>query len=191
MLKIRRRAVAFATLASACMLVACNDAPPEPQQGAPVANKNEPPPRVANLAKDMVAAVSAGRTANAISLHFALRGPPTVNMALPVEVAIVPHRKFSSIRVHFDSQVGLTTADGDNFGPRTDVESETALTHHLVLLPSREGMFMVTSSVETEGEDGNITRIFSIPIIVAAAADPAPAPAPTPAPAPAGEPAKN
>jgi hypothetical protein len=30
-------------------------------------------------------------------------------------------------------------------------------------------MFVVTSSVETEGDDGNVTRIFSIPIIVAPA----------------------
>jgi len=124
---------------------------------------------VANLAKDMVAAVSAGKAASVISLHFALRAPPAVNTPLPVEVAIVPHRKFSSIRVHFDSQEGLAATAGDNFGPVTNADTETALTHQLVLLPTKEGMFMVTSSIETESEDGNVTRIFSIPVIVAPA----------------------
>src|SRR5687767_10777754 len=163
MLKFR---AAFAVLVSACVLAACDDAPPAPQASVPAVKKDDPPPKVADFAKDMVAAVSASRTTNVIGLHFALRAPPTVNMPLPVEVAIVPHRKFASIRVHFESQDGLTASTGESFGPVTDAEPESTLLHQLVLLPSKEGMFMVTSSVETEGDDGSVTRIFSIPIIV-------------------------
>jgi hypothetical protein len=183
MLKVRHR-VAFAALACICVLAACDDAPSGPEQTVPVANKNEPPPKVANLAKDMVAAVSAGKAANVISLHFALRSPPTVNTPLPVEVAIVPHRNFSSIRVHFEDQDGLSAAAGNNFGPVSDPDTETALSHQLVLLPSKAGLYMVTSSVETDGEDGNVTRIFSIPIIVAPAGG-------TPAAAPVAQPARK
>jgi hypothetical protein len=190
MLKFRDRA-AFAALVCVCVLAACGDPPPEPQASGPATTKNEPPPKVANLAKDMVAAVSAGKASNVISLHFALRATPTVNTALPVDVAIVPHRDFTSLRVHFDSQDGLAATAGDTFGPKADVNGETPITHQLVLLPTKEGMFMVTSSVETEGAEGNITRIFSIPIIVSAAAGSTPAPAPESAPAPAAEPAKN
>ena len=182
MLEIRHRA-AFAALVCACVLVACDDAPPEPQGGAPVVNKADPPPKLANISKDMVAAVSAGKSSNVISVHFALRAPPMVNKALPVDVAIVPHREFSSLIVHFDSQDGLATTSGDSFGPKTDVDSETPLSHQLVLLPTREGMFMVTSSVDTDSDEGNITRIFSIPVIVAAAAAPAPAAPPAAPPA--------
>ena len=167
MLEIRHR-TAFAALVCACVLVACGDAPPEPQGSAPVANKADPPPKSAKISKDMVAAVSAGRSSNVISVHFALRAPPTVNKALPVDVVIVPHREFSSLIVNFDGQDGLTTTSGNLFGPKADIESEEPLSHQLVLLPTREGMFMVTSSVETEGADGNVTRIFSIPVIVAA-----------------------
>jgi hypothetical protein len=180
MLKVRRH-TAFAALACICILAACDDAPSGSQPTAPTAGKKEPP-KVANLAKDMVAAVSAGKAANVIGLHFALRAPPTVNTPLPVEIAIVPHRKFTSIRVHFESQDGLAAASGEDFGPVTSAETETALSHQIILLPSREGMFMVTSSVETEGEDGNVTRIFSIPVIVApAGAAPAAAPVTQPA----------
>jgi hypothetical protein len=168
MLKIRHRA-AFTALACVCVLAACGDAPPEPQERAPPAGKTDAPPKKAKISTDMVAAVSSGKTSNAISLHFALRAQPAVNKPLPVEVAIVPHRDFTSLSVHFDSQESLATASGDTFGPKTGISSETPLSHQLVLLPSREGMFMVTSSVETEGAEGNVTRIFSIPVIVAPA----------------------
>jgi hypothetical protein len=149
--------------------------------------------KVATLSPDMVAAVSAGKVADAISLHFALRASPVVNQALPVDVAIVPHRKFSLVLVHFEARDGLSTTVGQEFGPAANVSGETPLTHQLVLLPTKEGMFMVTASVETEGGDGNVTRVFSIPVIVAAAPGSAPAAAPpaTAAEAPANSPTGN
>jgi hypothetical protein len=50
----------------------------------------------------------------------------------------------------------------------------------MVLEPSREGIYMVTAAVETDSEEGNIVRIYSIPVIVSAQA---PQPEATPAPA--------
>jgi len=195
MLKITHRAVAFAALACACvcMLAACDDPPAKTPGTASETDKKAPPPKVADLSKDMVAAVSAGKVASAISVHFALGASPVVNKPLPVEVAIVPHHKFSVVRVYFESHDGLSTASGAEFGPANDVESEKALTHQLGLLASREGMFMVTASVETQGEEGNVTRVFSIPIIVGADPGSAPAAAPvaTPAETPPGPPASN
>jgi hypothetical protein len=182
MIKVRHRAVALATVACVCMLTACGDAPPEEQKSSTTADKKAPPPKVASVASDMVAAVSAGKAANAISIHFALRAPPVVNKALPVDVAIVPHRKFTRVRVHFEGNEGLVATAGEDFEPKANIETEAALTHQLVLLPAREGMFVVIASVETEGEEGNITRIYSIPVIVAAAA---------PSPAPANPPSSN
>lgn len=182
---LRQRA-AFAALVCACMFSACDDPPEQQQAGTPAASTKVPTKNVASIPMDMVAAVSAGKSSDVIGLHFALRATPSVNTALPVEVAIVPHRDFSSLIVHFDSQDGLATTAGNTFGPQTDVKSEVPLTHQLVLLPTREGMFMVTAGVDTDGADGNTVRIFSIPVIVSGvAATPAAAPA-----APA-EPAKQ
>ena len=189
-----RLRTAFAAMVCACMFSACGDPPEKPQGSTPAAPSKAPETKTAIIGKDMVAAVSGGNTSNAIGLHFALRTTPTVGAALPVDVAIVPHRDFSMLVVHFDSQDGLVTTTGNSFGPKTDVDSETPLTHQLVLLPKREGMFMVTSTVETDSAEGNITRIFSIPVIVTAPAEaPAEAPAAPGAPAApaATEPAKN
>jgi hypothetical protein len=188
MFKFRHRA-AVAALVCVCVLAACDDAPPPPPERAPAAGQAAPVSKKADLAQDMVAAVSAGKTSNLISVHFSLGGSPAVNTPLPVKVAIVPHRKFSSVRVHFESQDGLEATAGENFGPESNPAAETPLLHQLMLLPTREGMFVVTSSVETDSDDGNVTRIFSIPVIVASAAGPAAAASPSPEPAP--EPAKN
>jgi hypothetical protein len=184
MFKSRHRA-AFAAMVCACVFSACGDPPEKPEGAAPVASDKAPTTKTASIGKDMVAAVSSGKAANVISVHFALRATPTVNTALPVDVAIVPHRDVSSIIVHFDSQDGLAVTTGNSFGPKNDLDSEVAVTHQLVLLPTREGMFMVTCSVDTESVEGNVVRIFSIPVIVTAASAGSPVPTPTPDPPPA------
>jgi len=180
-----RRVFALITLAvgNACMLAACDDAPPGQPQTAP-GTKSAPPPKVAQVAKDMGAAVSAGKTATAIGVHFALGKVPTVGVALPMEIAIVPHRKFSNVEAHFEGPDGLTVTAGEDFGPRDDVENETPIQHQLVLLPAREGVYMLTVAVNTVSEEGDETRIFSIPVIVGpseAASAPAEKPKSSPA----------
>ena len=172
----------FALLAVGA-LAACDDAPPEQRQPASAA-KPVPPPTVARVANDMVAAVSAGKTATAVGVHFALGKVPAVGEALPIEIAIVPHRKFAALEAHFTAPDGLNLTVGETFGPRTDVDAEKSIQHQLVLLPTREGVFMMTASVNTDGEEGSLTRIFSIPVIVSpaqAASTPAEKPKTTPA----------
>jgi hypothetical protein len=139
----------------------------------------------------MVAAVSAGKASNVIGVHFALRAAPAVNTALPVDVVILPHRDLGSLRVTFDGQDGLAVVSGNIFGPQTDVKTETPLKHQLVLQPTAEGIFTVSAAVETDDSDGNILRIFSIPVIVSGAAAAAPAPAPATPSAPPAEPARQ
>jgi hypothetical protein len=188
----------FASLACACVcvLAACNDAPTETPKGAAVGDKPLPPKTV-DVTKEMVAAVSAGKVATAISVHFSLRASPVANTPLPVDVAIVPHQKFSVVRVYFESHDGLSITSGGQFEPANSGSVETPLRHQVMLLPSKEGLFMMTATVETVGEDGNVTRVFSIPVIVAAAPGAAPAteppatPADTAANAPASAPARN
>jgi hypothetical protein len=162
-----RRVLALITLAvgNACMLAACDDAPPEQPQPAP-GTKPAPPPKVAQVAKNMVAAVSAGKTATAIGVHFALGKVPVVGVPLPMEIEIVPHREFAKVEAHFEGPDELTVTVGADFGPRNHVETETPIQHQLVLLPAREGVYMLTVSVNTVSEEGDETRVFSIPVIV-------------------------
>jgi hypothetical protein len=114
----------------------------------------------------MVAAVSAGRSASLISLHFALEEVPSVGKPLPVAIAIVPHRPFSSVRALFEAPEAVVMATGNQFEQQVNVKAETVLTHKILLQPKREGVYLITGAVETEGEEGTVTRIYSIPIIV-------------------------
>jgi hypothetical protein len=166
-----RRVLALTASVLVVLLEGCGD--PAPKQSSPPssppASTSPAKPKQASLPGEMVAAVAAGKSASVISVHFALGSPPKVGTPLPVQIAIVPHQPFTSVGVHFEIQDGLTMPVGEDFGPVDNVEPEKPLSHQLMLLPAKEGMFMVTAAVDTIGEEGNVVRIFSIPVIVGAA----------------------
>ena len=180
------RAFMFAAVICGGMLSACDDSPEVDNPSS--AAKPAAAPKVVGLDPDMVAAVSSGKTAAALSVHFAVRTVPAIDHPLPVAIAIVPHRDFTSVRAHFESRDGLPMTSGELFGPRTDSVKEKALTHEVVMQPAKDGLFMITAIVETEGEDGTITRVFSMPVVVNPP-EQAPAKAPATNAAPAAEPA--
>jgi len=183
---IRCRFFALTTLVGLVSLAGCGDPPPEQATTTSAASKPSTTPKTAELGSHMVAAVSASKNSTAITVHFSLDASPALGTPLPVQIAIVPHQEFDSVRAHFEVQDGLTLPVGEEFGPANDVDAEKTLSHQLVLLPGKEGMFMVTVGVETTSAEGNIVRIFSIPVIVGPTrAAPAPAPASASAPAPA------
>jgi hypothetical protein len=153
---------------AAGMLVAgCNDSPSGDTSAVPKVPSNASKPG-AQLPADMVAAVSSMRNANVVSVHFVLNGAPTVLKPLPVDIAIVPHAPVLSLNARFEARDGLALATGDVLERRTDPRPEAIIKHQLVLLPSKEGVFMVTAIVETETTEGAVSRVFSIPVIVAA-----------------------
>ena len=177
----------LAVICAALFFAGCDDAPqPKTEAAAPT---NKPVvPKSQELPPEMVAAVSAGDSASAISMHFALRGLPAVSKAVPVDVALVPHREFISISAHFYGRDGVAVTAGDVMEPVTQSESGKPINHQLVLLPGKEGVYVVTASVETEGSEGTRTRVFSIPVIVAESSA-APPTASAGADAPAADPA--
>jgi len=160
--------------AAGILLAACDDAPTAGSPGAAQGASKLTKPAGADLQPEMVAAVSSIKNISVVSVHFVLNGAPTVNKALPVDIAIVPHQSVSSLMVHFEARDGLALATGNVIERSTDPTPEKIIKHQLVLMPGREGVFMVTAIVETESSEGTISRIFSIPVIVSPSA-PAPA----------------
>lgn len=160
------RAFLIAAVVGGVMLSACGNSEPQGPEVTPVTSRKPAASKVAGLPAEMVAAVSGGKTATVISVHFALGSAPEVNRTLPIDIAVVPHRAFSSVRANFETHDGLTTTEGESFGPTDGAAAEKPIMHRLVLLPNREGVFMVTAIVETEDDEGSVTRIFSIPVIV-------------------------
>ncbi len=174
--------VAFSVCA---LLAACgDDAPEKPADGKSAATAARS--KGQKVTDNMVAAVSAGKSSAAVGVYFTLGNSPTVATALPVDIAILPHQDFSSLRARFDSPGGgLTVISGDNLEPIENLEAEEPRTHKLVLMPQKPGVYMVTANLETLGTEGMVSRIFSIPVIVAPSGAAAAGPAPVAAPAPA------
>jgi hypothetical protein len=165
----------------ACALVgACDDAPS--QKPAEPGTPRKAEPKGASLPGEMVSAVSASKSSLIISVHFALGAQPAVGKPLPVDIAVVPHRPFASVRAHFDSPDGLKVTSGTEMAPLEDVAEEKVLSHKIELTPLREGVFMVTAAIETQSDEGTITRLYSIPVIVNGNAGPRTAPPATPPP---------
>jgi hypothetical protein len=165
---------------SCCTLLgACGDPPPQDAAKQSTATRKAKKP--ASVVDDMVAAVSAGKSAAAVGVYFSLGNTPTVNTALPIDIAVVPHRPFSSLRAYFSAQDGLTLISGDELQPLTVVPIDKPVEHKLVVMPVKAGVYMVTASLETQGDDGTVSRIFSVPVIVTAADPASNASAPPPA----------
>jgi hypothetical protein len=152
----------------ACALVqACDESPPE-REKSPAASAARPrTDRDSPVPPEMVAAVSASRSSLIIGVHFALGAQPAVGKPLPVDIAVLPHQPFASVKAHFDGPDGLKVTSGREMPAQIAVDAGKLLSHKLVLEPSRDGLHMVTAAVETESEEGTITRIYSIPVIVA------------------------
>jgi hypothetical protein len=149
----------------------CDDSAPEKSTGASsgaTAAGAAKTPRKATVNDNMVAAVSAGKSSTIVGVYFTLGNAPTIDTALPIDVAIVPHRDFTSLQARFYSQGdGLTLMSGDQLPPLANAKAESSLEHKLVLMPKKEGVYMVSVNLETEGSEGSVSRIFSIPVIVA------------------------
>jgi len=181
MILSRARCSMLVALSCCAWLAACGDPAPEPDPGAAATTK--PAPKATDPGVNMVAAVSAGKTSRAVGVHFSLGNAPTVKTALPVDIAIIPHEPFITLSARFESPEGLTMISGDQLAPAKNAGAEKVVKHQLTLMPERNGVFIVTASVETEGAEGTVTRVFSIPVIVeTSAASSAPE---TPAAAPA------
>jgi hypothetical protein len=179
-----RVAIVLAALACGSLIAACGDSPPE-EAATPGANAKKASP-VAGLPPEMVSAVSSGRSSTVISLHFALGKSPLVDQALPVDIAIVPHRDFTSVRGHFQGGEDMAVTVGNEMEVANNAKPESVIKHQLVLLPRKEGVYMISATIETESPtEGTVSRVYSLPMIVAATETATPAPAAAaPAPAP-------
>lgn len=168
------RAPVLGVLIAVGLLVACDDAPPEQSPTATPSTSAPRPqaPQSAAVPPQMVAAVAAGKSASVLGVHFALGAAPEVGKALPVEIAIVPHQDFVSLKAYFEGYEGLTVMTGMQLPSQAAAAAEKLITHQLVVLPKEPGMHLLSAAVETDGSEGNVVRVFSIPVIVGPTGEP-------------------
>src|SRR5262245_56165711 len=147
-------------VASCCclLLAACSDDAPEKNPTGKPQGAATQAPKAPSITDNMVAAVSAGKSSSFVGVYFTLGGSPTVGTALPIDIAILPHLDFSSLRARLDSPGGgMTLVSGDNLAPLADLKAEKAIEHKVVFMPQKAGVFMVTVNIETVGSDGTVS----------------------------------
>jgi hypothetical protein len=137
------------------------------------------------LPPDMVAAVPANKGETPVSLHFALKSPPKSGQPLDVEIALMPRNPLDGLSATFEATEGMVVVSGASLAEQQNVQAQKPVNHRITLMPSGDGVFIVTATAHVQTPDGSTANTFSFPVIVgglppAAAGGAAPA-APKPA----------
>ncbi len=159
-------------LTTAMVLGGCGSSDPDPTSGTAASGKAKTA-RPAGR-PDMVAAVSASRSAGAVDVRFALGGRPVVGQPLDIRLALTPVIELDRMYARFQASEGLEMVKGaetDRF-ERPAVNAEVA--HTVTVTPKSDGIFYVTATVLSDSPKESVSRIYSIPIIAGAGISEAP-----------------
>jgi hypothetical protein len=149
----------------------------QPASGAG-GNAGTAKPRTA--ADDMVAAASPSRAANNVELKFAIAKRPATGQPLEIDLQILPKVANTSLRVMVQNTDGVTVQSGAEFERMNGAEPNVPLTHRVIVLPERDGIFAISAITLIDTKDVSLTRVFAIPIIVGEGVVPAQLAAGTP-----------
>jgi len=179
------------TLCAAAAIAGCNRdssnvaaSTPQPKVSAPVAVARGPTPQ--ELTAGMVEASTQGKSQTPVSVKFELLRRPVQGEPLEISVAVLPESTATPATVDVTASEGLHVAAADEHFEFASVEPAQVYRHSIKLTPSLEGVYFVTLSVSLKHDQIADSRVFSLPIIVAAAptAGAAPNAAARPAPPP-------
>lgn len=153
-------------LVSGFGLAACGS-DPEPEAKA-VTAAPQPKPVVAGAADPsakMARAVGNGKPGSAVDIKFDFKARPEVGRPVEVEVVLIPSAGVDAMDATFSGMEGITLA-GTLSASFTEVKSGQPYSHTISVLPSQNGVFYVTVSVNTQIGGATLGRTFSIPFVV-------------------------
>jgi hypothetical protein len=149
-------------------LAACGS-DPEPEAKAATPPPQPKPVVAATAAADptakMARAVGNGKPGSAVDIKFDFKARPEVGRAVEVEVVLIPSAGVDAMDATFSGMDGITLA-GTLSASFTDVKSGQPYSHTISVLPSQNGVFYVTVSVNTQIGGATLGRTFSIPFVV-------------------------
>jgi hypothetical protein len=128
-------------------------------------------PKAANttdspLPPEMVAAVAANKGETAVSLHFALKKPPKSGEPLDVEIALLPRNPLDGLSATFEATEGMVVVSGASLAEQQNLQPQKPVNHRITLMPSGDGVFIVTAVAHVQTSDGSTASTFSFPVIV-------------------------
>jgi hypothetical protein len=113
----------------------------------------------------MARAVGNGKPGAAVQIRYDFMSRPAVGTPTELQLAFVPNAGVDSLDIVVSSMDGVTLA-GSLSASFTDVEPSKPYLHTVSVLPERNGVFYLTVVATTQIGNQNLSRTFSIPLLV-------------------------
>ncbi|MEP7244638.1 MAG: hypothetical protein ABI885_13300, partial [Gammaproteobacteria bacterium] len=117
---------------------------------------------------DMVAAVSSGKTAGTVELHFAIAERPIAGQAVDIRIVITPREELEQIVARFQGSDAIEVVQGTETGRLERPVRGVDIPHTLTVKPKADGVYSIQAIILSDSETQSVARTFSIPIIVGA-----------------------
>lgn len=156
------------TLVVGIGLTACGSDPEPGAQAVTPPAAPKPKPAVAAAADPMAKmarAVGNGKPGSAVDIRFDFKARPEAGKPVEVEVVLIPSAGVDAMEATFGGMDGITLA-GTLAASFTEVKPGQPYSHTISVLPSQNGVFYVTVTVNTQIGGATLGRTFSIPFVV-------------------------
>jgi hypothetical protein len=122
----------------------------------------------ADATRDMVAGVTAAKGAGLVDLKFKVEARPELGQPLVIDVAFLPNVASDLMRATFISTEGLSVRSSEVPADYERVQAGAVYRHQLTVVPRDNGVYFVSAIISMQTPTGDVTRTFSIPVVVGA-----------------------
>ncbi|MGA2399979.1 MAG: hypothetical protein ABSG30_18240 [Steroidobacteraceae bacterium] len=144
--------------------------PAKPKAGVKAAAANPRGPSAQEMTAGMVEAVVQSKSQAPIDLKFDLLGRPVEGQPLEVAIALLPQIAAGSATVSVTGSDGLQLGPGEEQFEFAALEAAQVYRHSIKLIPTANGLYLLTLSVSLQHDQTSDSRVFSVPILVGSAA---------------------
>lgn len=159
----------------AALLTACGDNPEPVAAGAPATATAKPAAPAAAMeeaTRGMVSGVAPGRVEDApVDLKFDLKSRPEVGKPVTIDIALLPKVASEVMNVTYLANEGLTVQTSPLPSRYERVQPGSVYRHQATVVPRENGVFSLSAIVMVQTDAGDVTRTFSIPVVVGAPPD--------------------
>jgi len=122
----------------------------------------------ADATRDMVAGVTAAKGDGLVDLKFKVKARPQLGQPLVIDVAFLPNVASDLMRATFISTEGLSVRSSEVPADYERVQPGAVYRHQLTVVPLYNGVYFVSAIISMQTSTGDVTRTFSIPVVVGA-----------------------
>ena len=116
--------------------------------------------------RDMVSGVTAGKQGELVDLKFELKSRPQVGEPLTIDVMVISRIASEQLRATFIANDGLSVSTANAPPEYQNVQANSMFRQQLIVVPKAEGVYYLNAVVMIRTATGDVSRTFSIPVLV-------------------------